>query len=1144
MAGRGGSRHTSKPHVDEGLLLKVFSKNSDLLRNMGSYERISKSQAADPRGLVALLPMIQGLVELQPTCEIHTSSLRKAIFSVLLEDGSLNDSKWSGSVWVGLKVERIGVILFHLRRMAGSDMKAAAACLSGADFLLLKQVVDLINKKEKYLPLTKEVGSPDSLDKRKKLKKEVSDVSLNSDGMPNCFGTPQTSLTKGAVERSPEQSPLTKGECSNPTLPKPSFLRKRPGQGIGSEAAASALQEELGLGRKKNNKKKTAMKAAKSKKKKEKKKQNCQILGHRSWVLPKDTAGARKPWTKLRLTQPRKPPWRVYICGTTNAKGEGKLPLICETTKYGHHLYLEIMQEIKRRLEKDHLTKAEALQLRKHLYETCLEGGSLTKGLTMGKVTENRKIKFAAKAMARELGHMKKEDEMASKMDWDTVKYERPAHLLTKEELNLILNPPEALEKRLDKERVEKERRLLKEAERQRARQPSCPPEALDKRARSRSLDKRGREKIYLHEAGRPKSQIPCQKGRGHEFGPSAREAAKSLAKRDVRDPPAKKDVRDSSPPVTGGASSSQVKAELPSPDWERGSSESSSAPSKRSLDKRATSAHSLAKREKSLDKREGSKVWVLGKRVPKNQIPKCRGKVAIDWHGTLEVEDQVSPANLAALRALKAQGWEVHLLSYGGKKRNKVTLQLAEELWSGWSGIHFTSAKVGWEGKAQRCYDLGIEVIFDDSHEVGWECHQNDMWVYGICPWEKVWKWAMPPKAMKVIKTMKAKSMKATPLPKGKKGLPKAMKGLPKAMKGLPKAKKALLKAKNLAKLGTLTLAQKVKKISEAHDDPEEAAKEVKENLTKQEHSRVWSKYQTFLSKEGAEEKKEFENASKQKKGLMAAMHMLKDTVPKFVHLAESLKQGSSLDKREKWVSEAKMLEEFGEAEFYAHLDSGRISWRQDPWTTGVWNYRDNGDYTVRKKVSKTRQFQVGQEYTAGEAEEDPWDQILNKDLHAHLSEVDTWGQGNSLTKGKGKGKALTKGKGKGRGQLAIEDGKAEEENKTEEEQWKSLLAKAKRARDQAMSVREDFTGSMQLCDKAKRLTKTRKGEAEEQLKILNKRVTQLKDLLAKGDSWGSLTKAKQFLVDMAKDMKETKDEGKELEQMANKAGSKASKK
>eukprot|EP00438_Fugacium_kawagutii_P025091 Skav213440 [mRNA] locus=scaffold837:100346:101523:- [translate_table: standard] len=336
MAGRGGSRHASKPHVDEGLLLKVFSKNSDLLRNMGSYERISKSQAADPRGLVALLPMIQGLVELQPTCEIHTSSLRKAIFSVLLEDGSLNDSKWSGSVWVGLKVERIGVILFHLRRMAGSDMKAAAACLSGADFLLLKQVVDLINKKEKHLPLTKEVGSPDSLDKRKKLKKEVSDVSLNSDGMPNCFGTPQTSLTKGAVERSPEQSPLTKGECSNPTLPKPSFLRKRPGQGIGSEAAASALQEELGT----------------------------------SWVLPKNTAGARKPWTKLRLTQPRKPPWRVYICGTTNAKGEGKLPLICETTKYGHHLYLEIMQEIKRRLEKDHLTKAEALQLRKHLYET------------------------------------------------------------------------------------------------------------------------------------------------------------------------------------------------------------------------------------------------------------------------------------------------------------------------------------------------------------------------------------------------------------------------------------------------------------------------------------------------------------------------------------------------------------------------------------------------------------------------------------------------------------------------------------------------------------------------------------------------------------------------------------------------------
>ena len=78
----------------------------------------------------------------------------------------------------------------------------------------------------------------------------------------------------------------------------------------------------------------------------------------------------RKKWTKLLVTKPKKPPYRTYICGTTAPGGKGKLPLIVETTKYAHPLYLDIMAEIKRRLEKDNLTKEEALELRKRLYET------------------------------------------------------------------------------------------------------------------------------------------------------------------------------------------------------------------------------------------------------------------------------------------------------------------------------------------------------------------------------------------------------------------------------------------------------------------------------------------------------------------------------------------------------------------------------------------------------------------------------------------------------------------------------------------------------------------------------------------------------------------------------------------------------
>ena len=51
-----------------------------------------------------------------------------------------------------------------------------------------------------------------------------------------------------------------------------------------------------------------------------------------------------------------------------------------------------------------------------------------------------------------------------------------------------------------------------------------------------------------------------------------------------------------------------------------------------------------------------------------------------------------------------------------------------------------------------------------------------------------------------------------------------------------------------------------------------------------------------------------------------------------------------SQKGKMEKRKSELKMMEEFGEDEFYAHLQNGRIEWRKNPWTPGVYNYRDIG--------------------------------------------------------------------------------------------------------------------------------------------------------------------------------------------------------
>ena len=163
---RGGNRHNVKPQVDEGLLLKLFHQQSELIKDLGAYEKISKTQAINPKRLMTVLPLTKGLLQLENTGEIHGQCLRKALFQLLLEDPSLNDSKFSGGVWVGLKVERLGVLLCHMRKLANSNLQQCAAKLSGSELLQLKDVVEMMKKKD---TLDQRVGGADEQEEEKKM---------------------------------------------------------------------------------------------------------------------------------------------------------------------------------------------------------------------------------------------------------------------------------------------------------------------------------------------------------------------------------------------------------------------------------------------------------------------------------------------------------------------------------------------------------------------------------------------------------------------------------------------------------------------------------------------------------------------------------------------------------------------------------------------------------------------------------------------------------------------------------------------------------------------------------------------------------------------------------------------------------------
>ena len=82
--------------------------------------------------------------------------------------------------------------------------------------------------------------------------------------------------------------------------------------------------------------------------------------------LRKGTSNQRKPWVKLRQVDPKKNNPGSYICGMV--KG-GRMHLTLRITKKMRPHYKALIGKIREALEKDSLTKEEALSMRGKLLE-------------------------------------------------------------------------------------------------------------------------------------------------------------------------------------------------------------------------------------------------------------------------------------------------------------------------------------------------------------------------------------------------------------------------------------------------------------------------------------------------------------------------------------------------------------------------------------------------------------------------------------------------------------------------------------------------------------------------------------------------------------------------------------------------------
>ena len=156
--------------------------------------------------LCAMLPLINALVDIEGSAEIHPQGVRSALLHLITEKPELNTSKYNGAVFVNLRAERLGVLLHHVRKLArNKPTPSVVSALTAQEFQELTETLKKVQLRQ-TLPLKK--GGSQAAQAG-----ECSKGSLKKDWQPLKKGKAleATASSKGTLKKVKQGSPLKKG---------------------------------------------------------------------------------------------------------------------------------------------------------------------------------------------------------------------------------------------------------------------------------------------------------------------------------------------------------------------------------------------------------------------------------------------------------------------------------------------------------------------------------------------------------------------------------------------------------------------------------------------------------------------------------------------------------------------------------------------------------------------------------------------------------------------------------------------------------------------------------------------------------------------------------------------------------------------
>lgn len=241
MEKRGGAHHRPKPRVDDVVLQTIFEKHKDILMNLGVYEHISKPMAASGEGLAYCYDLLSDLLEACPSSGVPTGIAKSAIMKLLMAEPTLNGTIYNAQIFAGMRVDRLGVVLLHLRRICQDDVRqrqCGAKC-NGKAWQLVQQLIPKVNMEWCFLEDSATIYyDPVNPKSSRTLTRELS---VDSDGFPRLL----TAKTSSPTEKRQLKRELSVDEHGFPNmLSALAPAKKSKGPEVANQSQASSSWEQ------------------------------------------------------------------------------------------------------------------------------------------------------------------------------------------------------------------------------------------------------------------------------------------------------------------------------------------------------------------------------------------------------------------------------------------------------------------------------------------------------------------------------------------------------------------------------------------------------------------------------------------------------------------------------------------------------------------------------------------------------------------------------------------------------------------------------------------------------------------------------------------------------------------------------------